>query len=355
MKKKIFIIVLVLFYVISLISCNSDNDSCVCQSCPICGGCTELSCCQDESGFVCPGHEDENGFLIRGATVLSYVGTASMVNVPEGVKAIGEKAFFNKTNLTSVTIPDSVTYVGEDAFKGCSNLEYNIFEGQEYIDNVLINILNPYEIRNINLKPTITAMQGDPFSNCEKLTAITVDSANVRFKSKDGVLFNKDETVIIRCPRALISGSYIIPQNVKTIGYRAFSDCKGLSQVLFHSNVTAIGDAAFDACYQLTAVTIPGSVESIGESAFVNCHQLTTITIGQGTRIIGDYAFFGNGNLVSITIPSSVESIGANAFRYCNKDCQLYFGGSEARWDIIKKEDTLDRGATPKINYNSES
>lgn len=38
------------------------------------------------------------------------------------VGEIGESAFENNTDLTSVTIPNSVNYIGANAFKGCSNM-----------------------------------------------------------------------------------------------------------------------------------------------------------------------------------------------------------------------------------------
>jgi len=39
------------------------------------------------------------------------------------IKSIGDRAFFNCTNLTSITIPDSVTTIGTFAFYNCSSLE----------------------------------------------------------------------------------------------------------------------------------------------------------------------------------------------------------------------------------------
>ncbi|HIQ81473.1 MAG TPA: leucine-rich repeat domain-containing protein, partial [Candidatus Pullichristensenella stercorigallinarum] len=43
--------------------------------------------------------------------------------VPEGVKAIGEKAFWNRSSLESVVIPEGVTVIGAGAFEDCKNLK----------------------------------------------------------------------------------------------------------------------------------------------------------------------------------------------------------------------------------------
>lgn len=42
---------------------------------------------------------------------------------PDGVTAIGEKAFDICRNLTSITIPENVTFIGENAFRLCTALE----------------------------------------------------------------------------------------------------------------------------------------------------------------------------------------------------------------------------------------
>ena len=42
--------------------------------------------------------------------------------IPEGVTAIGGRAFYSCTSLSSVTIPSSVTAIGETAFSGCTSI-----------------------------------------------------------------------------------------------------------------------------------------------------------------------------------------------------------------------------------------
>jgi uncharacterized protein YkwD len=45
------------------------------------------------------------------------------ITLPQGLESIGEYAFYNCENLTSVVIPDGVTSVGNAAFQGCTNLK----------------------------------------------------------------------------------------------------------------------------------------------------------------------------------------------------------------------------------------
>ena len=44
------------------------------------------------------------------------------VVIKDGVTSIGDYAFWNCSNLTSITIPDSVTSIGKSAFESCSQL-----------------------------------------------------------------------------------------------------------------------------------------------------------------------------------------------------------------------------------------
>lgn len=73
------------------------------------------------------------------------------VTIPEGVTAIGNEAFGHCYNLTSVIIPGSMATIGEAAFQGCGNLNSiscyaeeppameseNAFEGSVYFNATL--------------------------------------------------------------------------------------------------------------------------------------------------------------------------------------------------------------------------
>src|SRR5215471_9925413 len=60
-------------------------------------------------------------------TITGYTGSGGNVVIPASINgypviAIGNYAFYNKTNITNVTIPDSVTSVGGYAFYNCFGL-----------------------------------------------------------------------------------------------------------------------------------------------------------------------------------------------------------------------------------------
>jgi hypothetical protein len=140
------------------------------------------------------------------------------------------------------------------------------------------------------------------------LTAIYVADENACFSSADGVLFNKDRTILLCCPGGKAE-HYTLPNTVTGIGNYAFEKCH-LTSVTIPNSVTDIGENAFKEC-NLISVTIPGSVTSIGTRAFYNCTYLTSVTIPNNTSI-GYQVFLNCRNLTSVTnlriIPQYITS-----------------------------------------------
>jgi hypothetical protein len=140
---------------------------------------------------------------------------------------------------------------------------------------------------------------------------------------------------------------------VTSIGYNAFCECTGLTNLTIPNSVTSIGVQAFWRCTSLTSIsvdglnstyssvngvlfnktqttlvqypagiaatsyTIPNSVTSIGEGAFEYGARLTNVSIPNGVTSIGDYAFWACNSLTNPTIPNSVTNIGDSAFCEC--------------------------------------
>jgi hypothetical protein len=216
------------------------------------------------------------------------------VIIEDGVTSIGSHAFYDCSRLASVTIPNSVTSIGSYAFYNCSSL-------------ISVNIPN-----------SVTSIGDGAFYNCFSLVAIDVDANNAAYASENGVLFNKEKTTLIKYPTGKADADYTIPENVISIGERAFFSCNNLAAVTIPNSVTSIGESAFYRCSSLALVTIPNSVTSIGGGAFLACSNLAAVTIPNSVTSIDNSAFLGCSSLTSVTIPNSVTSIDHAAFEVCS-------------------------------------
>ena len=205
---------------------------------------------------------EDNG----GACITKFISNAffphvviprTMFNPPLPVTSIGEYAFNNGWNITSIIIPDSVTTIGTHAFYKCEILE------------------------SITIPDSVTKIGGNAFCDCESLASV------------------------------------IIGNGVTSIKWYTFLGCNNLTSIIIGNSVTSIGGGAFQDCKSLSSITIPDSVKTIEERVFQDCTSLISVTISNGVTSIGKSAFQGCASLDSITIPNSVTNIGDNAFWDC--------------------------------------
>ena len=250
--------------------------------------------------------------------------------IPDGVIRIDHEAFRRCKNLESIVIPDSVTEIGNWAFSSCSSLtSLSIPGGLE-----------------------ITGFMG--FSGCDNLAGIFVDADSTFLSDEDGVLFNKDKSVLMRYPKGKEQDTYVIPYGVTRIDDEAFEGCRNLKSVIIPNSVTKVYNRAFMGCESLTGINIPNSIEEIGFQSFNGCKDLVDIHVApdnrkysdvngvlysknksdlirypeekaQGTygvpghaARIGKYAFSGCKNLKRVIVSGSVKEISDSALFGCS-------------------------------------
>jgi hypothetical protein len=215
------------------------------------------------------------------------------VIIPKSVTSIGRLAFSHCSSLDSITIPNSVITIGVNAFEKCSNL------------------------LSINIGSAVSSIGYDTFLDCTRLTEINVLPDNANFSSNDGVLFDKNQTILIKYPNGK-AGNYSTPNTVKTILSYAFSNSNLLNNVTIGNSVTKIENSAFLDCANLDSISIGNGVISIGYQTFYNCQKLTSAIIGNSVTTIGFETFYNCINLKGIILPNYLTTIETGLFENCS-------------------------------------
>lgn len=104
----------------------------------------------------------------------------------------------------------------------------------------------------------------------------------------------------------------VIPRYITEVGLDSLSG-NNITSITIPDSVVSIGNSSFSS-NKLTSLTIPNSVVSIGSNAF-SSNQLTSVNISSSVTTIGHSAFYNN-KITSITIPPNVVTMGDNVFRY---------------------------------------
>ena len=310
--------------------------------------------------------------------ITGYTGNAATVTIPPmlggyPVTEIEDQAFWGCTTLVDVTLPDSIEYIGDYAFRNCTSLTNVTIPSGELGDRVFYDCK---ALTSVSLGRYVDFIEGYTFQNCESLTTINVDANNPDYMVADGVLFDKDKTMLVKYPAKKADTAYAIPESVTAIDTFAFQycpaltsvfipknltmldlfrDCKSLTEISVDENnpsyvsidgvvftkdktmirqypagkmgttyaipesVTRLNTLTFGQNPFLISITLPGRITGMGSSVFAGCQSLINVTIESGVPMLGNTAFTGCPNLSFVTIPDSVTEIGNNVFSECPK------------------------------------
>ena len=228
-------------------------------------------------------------------TITQYTGPGGEVTIPDKlgglpVSVIGENAFRNCTNLTTLAVPRGVDTILGQAFRGCSRLT------------------------SLSLPETTTSFWANAVADCVNLTSIQVDGANPVFQSSNGIVFSKDGTTLVRYPSGR-TGAYTIPASVTNIGDSAFDGSGALAELDMPPSVTTLGTWAFAGCTNLTKVGFSPRLRRLGEFSFWGCSLLPEVNLPKDLETVGLFAFAHCHALTTVKIPRSAIAIGPSPFR----------------------------------------
>uniref|UniRef100_UPI004028E7DB leucine-rich repeat protein n=1 Tax=Eshraghiella crossota TaxID=45851 RepID=UPI004028E7DB len=314
---------------LTFMNCKNITEITIPKSLTDCGygifsGCSNLKTINFEKGIsVIPSN------LFRGAEEYGYSWFDGLeeIDIPETVTTIGDDAFENCKNLTTVTGMKNVTEIGDNAFYNCSNL-VNIKLPENLAEIGSYAFHGCSQLKSISIPDTLKGWETDIFSDCTGLATVEIPDDFINIPSD--TFLNCSSLKEIKLPVSLktinsnaFKGSglteIIIPGGVTSIGSNAFQNCTSLASVRIPNSVTSLGTYIFDGCSSLTDVTLGKGLTTIPSYMFSNCESLKNIKIPYNVATIGSYAFLNDTAFTEITIPRKTTAINSNAFSYPGK------------------------------------
>ncbi len=129
------------------------------------------------------------------------------------VTTLEENAFYQHKNMEFVTLPQSLTTIDGSPFYRC------------------------YSLKELHIPRNVKEIDGNPVFRCGSLEKITVDINNAHFTAVDGVLFNKEKTVLIAYPEGKADETYTIPSSIEKLEEDAFGYDPQFKHLTILSNV----------------------------------------------------------------------------------------------------------------------
>jgi len=149
----------------------------------------------------------------------SYNPEEKQIRIPEKlggypVTVLGKDSFYQHTNTTSITLPESLKEINGSPFYRC------------------------YSLDKIFIPQNVEKIDSNPFFRCSSLTKITVDSDNPLFSDSDGVLFDKNKSILISYPEGKKEESYTVPKTVKELKSDSFGYNSKLKKITLYKSLT---------------------------------------------------------------------------------------------------------------------
>lgn len=290
-----------------------------------------------------------------GASAYAYSGinTDTLV-IPEGVKKIGDYAFYS-CSFKTLVLPSTLEYLGDQVFAYNTSLRRVVFLGGDFKVVSYCSFLRCSALEEVVLPEGVTEIEMSAFRYCTSLQGITFPASlktvgpyafescislqNIEFEpgseleTIDRYAFSNIPIKTFEFPAGIKNiGNYAfyysgltkitVPASIETFGNFAFAYCPDLKDVTLEEGLTYVGYGAFSwvntagtGFYyntRLTEISFPDSVTIIGPYAFAACRGLTSLNLNK-VKYIYDCAFMGCNRLASVT-GENVESIGVQAF-----------------------------------------
>ena len=235
------------------------------------------------------------------------------VTLPMQLVTIKDRAFYGCSNLTSIVIPDTVVTIEDEAFYENIRLSSVMFGENSALTKIGSSAFNGCsKLKTFTIGKNVSSLSESAFLKATSILSFEVDSDNAYYSSNNGLLFDKNEKLLIAYPYGR-NGTVILPETTLVIGSNAFQYAN-ITNIENWGSVTNIKDYAFYNSKLEGTLVLPNSLESMGTCAFANNNYITELITNDKLQIIPEKAFEKCSNLTSVYIGKNVSTIIKQAF-----------------------------------------
>ena len=302
-----------------------------------------------------------------GDYAFSNLDNVTSLTLSDSLQIVGDSAFYACSELTTLTIPASVTTFGSNSFaymRNLSTINYNataandvssstnvfgragsLQDAMAFIVGNDVTYIPAYlcygtsasaapRIKGLTIGTNVRDIGNYAFYYCGYITGINYRATNMTTS------FGSGNYIFARIGN---SGSgvtvYFLSGVTRVPAYMFYSTssttyASNIEYLSFSSSVTTIGSYAFRGCTSISSLSLPSSVRTINTYSFYGCSGFSSLTIPSTARTMGSYSFANCSGLTRLTINANLNNFTSSSNIFSNSGTNGFsvtFGSSVTR------------------------
>ena len=279
------------------------------------------------------------------AGVFQFCNNLTTINIPSGLKYMGNRVFCGSKSLEEITLSDNIEVINEGAFQDCKMLKKANMP--KNLKRIGYAAFNNTQLTDVHIYDKVEKIDGKAFLDTE-LTTVTCEALTPPDMQLNSFTTNTYDTATLYIPAEAMDeyldmatwGQF---KNVQEYtgtdnpedpdGYTKITNTAGDLKTLMadmqdivklrilgnlnNQDFIFIRSLASLQGIDISKCTIvddgTGTANRLPDNAFEKMAQLTEVKIPESATAVGQRAFAGTG-IVSMVLPASVQNIGENAF-----------------------------------------
>lgn len=241
---------------------------------------------------------------------------------------------------------------GFDVWRGLGDATEKLYvELPEGFTTITANMFGDIQVREIYIPASVTKIEEGAFGAQIYLTSIRVSFNNSKYRSQNGVLYNKKMTTLICYPMGKEGRTFVVPDTVRQTAPLSFKGNYHLKKIVLPKNLHKLGEGSFFDCILLKDVNLETLNHLERISDYYNKSDVRVIHYydsenedpydryvngvdyfaldhdeGQFDGYLKRYGTFAGTGITSFRMPSNLQYIAPETFRNCEQLKTFYIG-----------------------------